>query len=69
MVDLHFTRSHFLNEAYMDMDEVGYLQGGCEEVVLGDDVHKEVRRDFSELVVEHADEAKEELLARAHGLL
>ena len=46
-----------------------YLQGGCEEVTLGYDVHKEVWGDLSELVIEHADEAQEELLVRAHGLL
>lgn len=53
----------------MDLNETGYLHCGCEEVILRDNVHKEVWGDLSKLVVEHADEAQEELLARTHGLL
>lgn len=46
-----------------------YLQCRGEEVVLRDDIYKEVRWDFSKLVVEHRDESQEELFTLLYRFL
>lgn len=46
-----------------------HLKCGGEEVVLGHNVHKEVRRDFSQLMVEYSDETQIQILPVLHGLL
>lgn len=52
-----------------ETQSVFYLQRGGEEVVLRHDVDKEVRRHFSQLVVQHGDETQVELFPLPHGLL
>ncbi len=46
-----------------------HLKRGGEEVVLRHDIHKEVRRDFSQLMVEDGDEAQIQVRPLLHGLL
>lgn len=46
-----------------------YLQRGGEEVALRHDVHEEVGGNFSELVVEHADQPQVEFFVLLHGRL
>lgn len=46
-----------------------YLQCRGEEVVLRDDIYKEVRWDFSKLVVKHRDESQEELFTLLYRFL
>ena len=45
-----------------------HLQGAGEEVVLGDNVHKEVGRDLAKLVVQDGDEVDVEGVVLHHGL-
>lgn len=45
-----------------------YLQGAGQKVVLGDDVHKEIRRDFIQLVIQDEDEIGIKLLILCNGL-
>lgn len=44
-----------------------YLQGAGQKVVLGDDVHKEIRRDFIQLVVQDKDEIGIKVLILCNG--
>lgn len=49
--------------------KTAHLQRAGEEVVLGDDVHKEVGGDLAELVVQDGDEVHVEGVVLHHGFL